>query len=142
MAQTVTLTAKNQGYYVVSADGKDVSNHTAEREAIEKATNLKLANPAAVVQYRHDYVVSVETSVVAPTTGSVTLSWDSVAVADGYKVYMGTASRTYGPATNVGNVLTYDVTGLTPGKTYYFAVTAYKAGSQDSVYSNEASKGL
>ena len=141
MAQTVTLTAKNQGYYVVSADGKDVSNHTAEREAIEKATNLKLANPAAVVQYRHDYVVSVETSVVAPTTGSVTLSWDSVAVADGYKVYMGTASRTYGPATNVGNVLTYEVTGLTPGQTYYFSATAYDA-TKESGFSNEVSKGL
>ena len=69
---------------------------------------------------------------------TVTLAWDpstATGVA-GYKVYRGTASRVYGPATTVGNVTTYVTPTLSPG-TYYFAVTSYTTAGAESAYSNE-----
>jgi cellulose 1,4-beta-cellobiosidase len=62
----VTLTAVNQGYYVVSVNGVDVSNHTTERGAIKAAVNFELAKPSDVVEYRHDYRVKVEATVTEP----------------------------------------------------------------------------
>jgi fibronectin type 3 domain-containing protein len=81
--------------------------------------------------------------------GTATLSWnapttnaDGTPLTDlaGYKVYYGTASRTYSQNIDVGNVTTYAVNNLTDGATYYFAVTAYDTSSNESAYSNEASK--
>ncbi len=41
------------------------------------------------------------------------------------KVYVGTTSGVYTTTIDVGNVTTYTVTGLQPGRTYYFVVSAY-----------------
>ncbi len=72
--------------------------------------------------------------------GSAVLTWsantDPIA---GYKVYYGTASRTYGTPIDVGNQTTYTVAGLTPG-TYYFAVTAYNSSGAESGFSSEGAK--
>ena len=54
----------------------------------------------------------------------------------GYKVYYGTASRTYTVQIKVGNVTTYMVQGLSHGVTYYFAITAYNRFGESS-YSDE-----
>jgi hypothetical protein len=84
------------------------------------------------------------TTVSAPVT-TATLDWDAVTANNfsGYRVYYGTAPGTYnqapGAGINVGNVLTYTVTGLTSG-TYYFAVTAFDSSNNESDYSNEVSK--
>ena len=81
--------------------------------------------------------------------GTATLSWnapttnaDGTPLTDlaGYKVYYGTSSHTYSQNIDVGNVTTYTVNNLTDGLTYYFAVTAYDTGSNESAYSNEVSK--
>ncbi len=56
--------------------------------------------------------------------GSVILSWDSVVAATSYIVKYGTATGVYTTEVNVGNVITYEVTGLTNGTTYYFSVEA------------------
>lgn len=81
--------------------------------------------------------------------GKVTLSWnvatDNVGV-KGYKIYYGTKSvssdgdqYTMGPI-DVGNKITYEVTNLTNGTPYYFAVTAYdEAGNESENYSLEVS---
>jgi hypothetical protein len=68
----------------------------------------------------------------------VSLAWDASASPDvtGYKVYVGTASRTYGAPISVGNQTSYTVTNLSAG-TYYFAVTAVNANGDESDYSNE-----
>lgn len=58
----------------------------------------------------------------------------------GYKVYYGTSSGNYTNQTDVGNVLTSQITNLTAGITYYFAVTAYDTSGNESGYSNEVSK--
>lgn len=72
--------------------------------------------------------------------GQVTLAWDAVANATGYKVHYGQSSANYAPAIDAKNQLTYTVPALTDGARYYFAVTAYgAAGTTESGYSNEVS---
>ena len=87
-------------------------------------------------------------TVTAITTGSATLSWnapttntDGTPLTDlaGYKVHMGTSSGNYTTVVDIGNVMTYTVSNLAPG-TYYFVVTAYDSSSNESSFSNEASK--
>jgi fibronectin type 3 domain-containing protein len=70
-----------------------------------------------------------------------TLAWDPNTESDlaGYKVHYGTASGSYTVHTDVHNVTTYTVTGLTAGQTYYFAATAYDASGNESGYSNPVS---
>jgi fibronectin type 3 domain-containing protein len=62
----------------------------------------------------------------------------------GYRVYFGTASRSYaqsaGTGLNAGANTTYTVTNLGTGKTYYFAVTAVDSAGAESAYSAEATK--
>jgi len=73
-------------------------------------------------------------------SGVARLSWDpALAGAAGFKVYYGTSSGSYSTSINVGLVPGYSVSGLAPG-TYYFAVTAYDASGNESLYSNEARK--
>jgi hypothetical protein len=59
----------------------------------------------------------------------------------GYRVYWGTASRTYGTSApaNGGNT-SYIVGGLPSKKTYYFAVTALDNAGNESAFSAEATK--
>jgi hypothetical protein len=68
----------------------------------------------------------------------ITLAWDANSETDlaGYKVYYGTASRTYGTPISIDKVTTYKISSLAPG-TYFFTVTARNAAGQESAYSNE-----
>ncbi len=70
-----------------------------------------------------------------------TLAWDPNTESDlaGYKIHYGTASGNYTVHTDVHNVTSYTVIGLTTGQTYYFAVSAYDASGNESSYSNEVS---
>jgi PKD repeat protein len=75
-----------------------------------------------------------------PALGAAfTLQWDPNAEPSlaGYRLYYGTASRSYETRMDVGNVNTYYVTGLQDGVRYYFAVTAYDQQGRESGYSNE-----
>ena len=86
---------------------------------------------------------SASATTLAPSTA--TLTWDAVTAASGYRVYYGTAPGTYlqarGAGVNVGNVVTFTVTGLSASTRYYFAVTAYDA-SNESGFSNEVFKDM
>lgn len=85
---------------------------------------------------------------ITPAWGaSATLDWDPSSDPDlaGYKVYYDTqpvppfagTGATEGPSPiDVGNVLTFDVTGLNAAQGHYFAVTAYNTEMMESVYSN------
>jgi hypothetical protein len=75
------------------------------------------------------------------TGGTISLTWDSNTDPDlgGYKVYYGTASGAYSHSTDVGNVTTFALTGLTKGQTYFIVATAYDASHNESGYSNEVS---
>ncbi len=72
--------------------------------------------------------------------GEVRLAWDANTEADlaGYRVYHGFTPGAYSAPEDAGNVTTWTVTGLVPGK-YFFAVTAYNAAGVESGYSNEVS---
>jgi hypothetical protein len=71
----------------------------------------------------------------------VTLAWNANTDPDlqAYKVYSGTASRTYSSNCNVGNSTNSTISGLTAGITYYFAVTALDTAGNESGYSGEVS---
>jgi type IV pilus assembly protein PilY1 len=71
----------------------------------------------------------------------IRLAWDVNTESNlaGYKVYYGTSSKSYAGSVDVGNATTYNLTGLTEGKTYYIAVTAYNTSNSESGYSSEVS---
>jgi fibronectin type 3 domain-containing protein len=79
----------------------------------------------------------------------MTLVWDAPTTAtglSGYKLYYGTASRTYnqpaGGGISTGSTTAYTLNNLTSGQTYFVAVTAVDAEGRESAYSNEVSKTL
>ncbi len=76
-----------------------------------------------------------------PPTGSATLQWSASSDTRvvGYRVYWGTASRTYPQSLGAGTGTSYLVSNLAPGR-YYFAVTAYDSSNTESAFSAEASK--
>ena len=57
----------------------------------------------------------------------------------GYRIYYGTSSRNYSTTVNVGNSTSCSLSGLTAGKKYYFAATAYNSSNAESGYSSEIS---
>ncbi|HYG33960.1 MAG TPA: fibronectin type III domain-containing protein [Clostridia bacterium] len=71
----------------------------------------------------------------------VTLAWNasSSSSVTGYRVYYGGASQVYTNMIDVGSALTATISNLTPGITYFFAVTAYDATGVESTFSNEIS---
>ena len=82
------------------------------------------------------------TDAAAPAPTSATASAPAGTVA-GYRVYYGTASRSYSQAFGSGTYVTTTtstLSGLPSGNTYYFAVTAVDAAGVESDYSAEASK--
>ena len=81
--------------------------------------------------------------VLLPTiagAADVSLAWDPSISPNvtNYRIYYGTASRTYLKYDQTGNVTGYTVKGLTAGA-WYFAATALDAGGNESDYSNEVS---
>lgn len=94
------------------------------------------------------YAADVRLTWDAPTTNE-----DGTPLTDlaGYKIYWGGVSRgintappTGYPATNVrdvGNVVTYTMTGFTDGD-WWFSVTAYDTSGNESRYSNEVKKSI
>ena len=75
------------------------------------------------------------------SAAQIKLAWNPSTEPDvaGYRVYYGTASRTYGTPIDVGNVPAYTLNGLPQGVMYYIAVTAYDTTDDESTYSNEVS---
>ncbi|HVK56083.1 MAG TPA: LamG-like jellyroll fold domain-containing protein [Burkholderiales bacterium] len=73
--------------------------------------------------------------------GQASLAWDASASSEavGYMLHYGQTSGAYTGKVDVGNKTGHTVTGLSDGKRYYFAVTAYDASRTESDYSNEAS---
>jgi fibronectin type 3 domain-containing protein len=69
-------------------------------------------------------------TVVTTTKNSVTLSWDAVEGASGYKVYRSdTETGTYTETTaGTFSGTGFTDTGLSPGKDYWYKVAAYNAG--------------
>jgi len=82
------------------------------------------------------------------STGSASLAWDAPTTyvdgtpatgPAGYKVYYGTASRTYTHIIDVKTAQSCTINSLAHS-TYYFAITAYDTSGIESDYSDEISK--
>ena len=76
----------------------------------------------------------------ATTSSSVTLRWDKSPDrgVKGYRLHYGTTSSpTNWKFVDVGDVTTYTLSGLIPGKTYHCVVTAYNRAGRESLQSNE-----
>lgn len=74
----------------------------------------------------------------ALSVGAITVLWDRNTETSvvGYKIYRGTAPRTYDFVLDVGNEIS-GVVPIEPLVTNYFAVTAYDSSGLESDYSNE-----
>lgn len=73
--------------------------------------------------------------------GQITVAWDPNVEPDvaGYRLHVGTASREYTQAIDVGNVTTNTLVGLDLDQFYYVAVTTLDTSGLESDYSNEVS---
>lgn len=129
------------GTTTTETDQIQVSVNTSNLTAGTYTATITLSDPAAS---NNPQSVPVTLALTAPASGTAMLTWDANTESDlaGYKVYVGTRSRTYGPPLDVGKVTSFKVINLLPGTTYYFAVTAYDTASNESGFSNEVSKSI
>jgi hypothetical protein len=75
---------------------------------------------------------------ILPSGASVTLAWDPPTTgALSYKVYYGTASRSYRTSVSAGSANTITIPNLSTGATYYFAATTADDSGAESGYSQE-----
>ena len=74
---------------------------------------------------------------------SVTLDWNANTDSDlaGYRIYRATSSGAYGPpiAIAAASATSYVVSGLQPGVTYFFVITAFDTAGNESARSAEVS---
>jgi predicted RNA-binding protein with TRAM domain len=84
-------------------------------------------------------LVSVIAYGIAKGASSTALQWNQNAdpSVTGYNLYYGGATRSYTNVLSVGDTNTATVDGLTEGKTYFFAVTAYNVEGDESDFSDE-----
>jgi uncharacterized protein (TIGR02145 family) len=68
----------------------------------------------------------------ANSTSSITVSWSSVAGADGYRIYRSTASSGTYIQVGTSETTSYENTGLTANTAYYYKVSAYSSGGEGS----------
>jgi hypothetical protein len=95
-------------------------------QLILTAALLLLTNPPAMMTLSSD-------------GASVTLAWDAnTDPIDGYRIYWGTAPRSYQDHYDAGKVTTFAVPRTFGPGQYFFAATAY-LGTSESDYSNEVS---
>jgi hypothetical protein len=90
--------------------------------------------------------VGVTLNLNAASTSSATLTWNPNTETDlaSYRVYRSTTQGVYGTpiATVPAGTVSYPVTGLTIGTTYYFRITAVDSAGNESLPSNEVSKSV
>lgn len=86
------------------------------------------------------FVIALLFSSISHSAATVNLSWDaseSVNVG-GYKLFYGGETNAYTSTVDVGNVTSFQVTGLADSSTYYFALKAYNVEKTiESAFSNE-----
>jgi hypothetical protein len=85
----------------------------------------------------HTVYLITYTSVADAAT--VTLAWDKNSETDiaGYRMHYGTTRGSYSYNVDIGNSTSCTISGLTEGKTYYFAATAYNSQNKESGFSKE-----
>jgi len=96
-------------------------------------------------KYLKAFFICISLMIVIPVCvygAIVRVSWEEDMGTDvaGYSVYYGTSSMTYTQSLDVGSCTdSIEIGDLDEGYTYYFAVTAYDSGGNESNYSEEVS---
>ena len=107
-----------------------------------------LSTPGSTVQFPVGVDIS-QVEVNRPSKGDeVKMVWDSNTEASTavYRVYMGTEKGKYNQFIDIGKgsanskIQSFKILGLTPGKKYYFAVSAYNEEGAESPFSLEVEK--
>lgn len=114
---------------------------------VARNPNVRLASGGPLAKWvRYLGVVLIFASYAGLATGtsglqsaSLNLAWDGSADPEvaGYLLYYGMASRSYINPVNVGSATSCTVSGLFPGASYFFAVTAYNDAGVESGFSSE-----
>ncbi|MDR0720331.1 MAG: fibronectin type III domain-containing protein, partial [Treponema sp.] len=117
---TVTGLTENTSYYfavsAVNENGESLPSTAVQGTTPETA----LAAPAGL-------------TVTAQTQTSLTLSWQAVSGAEGYRVSRSASSGgSFNPIQTTASTSYTDNAGLTAGATYYYRVTAYKGQVESS----------
>lgn len=120
----------NTAYSIEVSAFDAAGNESAKSTAVSMSTaNLPDATPPTI---------PLNVLVTAVSSSTVTLSWspssDNVGVT-GYKVYVDGLSLV-----SLGNVTSYQVTGLTQSTTYSFNITAFDAEGNESQFSQTVSE--
>lgn len=105
-----------------------------------KRMNLLLSNNCRVILFLSLLLIPTHflaTTVFSADVTLVALGADTKSDLGGYRLYYGTSSGVYTTMVDVGNVTAYTVSNLSQGEIYYFAVTAYDAGGNESAFSEE-----
>jgi flagellar hook assembly protein FlgD len=68
---------------------------------------------------------AVSDLVATPGSGEVQLAWTRAEMAEGYRIYYGTASGVYTDSVDAGAVENFTVTGLAANTRYYFVIKGY-----------------
>ncbi len=118
-AQTISILGSASGYFTTSNHVTLYGNSVGDPG---KVTNVGVSN--------------------GPMQGQVTLAWNPNMESNiaGYRVFYGTESGIYTKVFGVGNTNTATISGLSPGKTYYFTVRAHNMKAYEGEYSAEVSK--
>lgn len=85
------------------------------------------------------FSISAQVLRAAPQPPGVALAWNPSSTADvsGYRVYLGGSSGVYTNVLDAGNATIITLSDLMAGASYFFAITAYDAGGNESDFSNE-----
>jgi hypothetical protein len=122
------------GVYRYGVSGFPTQSYNSSNYWLDVVFKKTLQDPPA------DQPPAAPAQLSAALQGSdVVLRWAANSEADlaGYRVSYGTASGSYPQSIDVGKTTSRTVTGLSSGKTYYFAVLAYDNGNLKSGLSKE-----
>jgi chitodextrinase len=140
----------------VAATGYRVYQNGVFLAAAGNATTYQVTGLAGFTTYTYrvdavDVVgnasdASAPASATTLASNTVTLGWDAVTGAIGYRVYYGTTQggpyfQSPGNGVDAGNVTAFTVTGLAGRARYFFVTTAFDA-TNESPFSNEVFKDI
>jgi FtsP/CotA-like multicopper oxidase with cupredoxin domain len=141
---TITPTGNANGIVVVAINGNQAFNIAATGANVITDVKVDNVSVGAVTSYTFNNVIAnhtitatfnavpgapVANTATLPTTTGFTANWGAVANATSYSLDVSTNNSLISFVTgynnlNVGNVTSFNVTGLAPGATYYYRVRA------------------